>query len=68
MTVEDKFIGRRVRLLGDHRFAGNSAEVVGFDQRIGLRVKLLRGDAMDGHECYVTRPEQFRAEKKGLDW
>jgi hypothetical protein len=60
-------IGRRIRLLGDHPWAGNSAEVVAFDH-IGMRVKLIRGDAMDGHESYVLKPSHFRQERKGIDW
>ena len=59
--------GRRIRLLGDHPFAGDSAEVVSFD-KIGMKVKLLCGDAMHGHECYVTKRGQYRAERKGVDW
>lgn len=62
-----KYIGRRVRLLRDHPWAGNSAEVVAFDN-IGMRVKLIRGDAMGGHEAYVLKREHYRAERKGLDW
>ncbi len=67
-TKLEEIIGRRVRLLGDHPWAGSSAVVVGFDSRIGMRVKLIRGDAMDGHEVYVLNRRQFREEKKGLDW
>jgi hypothetical protein len=63
-----KIIGRRVRLRGDHPWAGESAEVVGFNDAIGMRVKLLRMDAMYGYECYVTDPKQFREERKGMDW
>lgn len=65
--IED-VIGRRVRLLGDHPWGGESAEIVGWTDGIGMRVKLLRRDAMFGHECYVTDPKQFREEKKGIDW
>lgn len=63
-----KLLGKKLRLLGKHPWAGESAEVVGFDDRIGLRVKLLRQDAMYGHECFVTNPKEMRWEKKGLDW
>jgi hypothetical protein len=62
-----KYIGRHIRLLGDHPFAGDSAEVIGFDN-IGMRVKLIRGDAMHGHESYVMKRENYRPERKGLDW
>jgi hypothetical protein len=63
----NRFIGRRIRLLGDHPWAGDSAEVISFDN-FGMRVKLIRGDAMDGHESYVTKREHYREERKGLDW
>lgn len=59
--------GKRLRLLGSHPYAGNSAEVVALDN-LGMRVKLIRGDAMHGHESYVTAREQYRAERKGIDW
>ena len=59
--------GRRIRLLGDHPFAGYSAEVVCFDN-LGMRVRLCAGDAMDGHESYVFKRDHYRAEREGLDW
>jgi hypothetical protein len=72
--IEDDFLaaterlkGKRIKLLGKHPFAGESAEVVSFDS-FGMRVKLLRMDAMYGHECYVTKAKDFRQERKGLDW
>lgn len=61
-------VGRHIKIIGDHPWAGESAEVVGFDPRIGMRVKLLRKDAMYGHECYITSPKNFRPERKGVDW
>jgi hypothetical protein len=48
-------------------FAGYSAEVLSLD-RIGMKVALKAGDAMDGHECYITKHEHYRVERKGLDW
>lgn len=65
--VESDVIGRRVRLLGSHPWAGDSAEVIAFD-KLGMKVRLLRGDVMNGHESYVTKREHFREERKGLDW
>jgi len=67
MNLKD-IIGRKIRLLGDHPWAGESAEVIGFDPQFGMRVKLLRMDAMYGYECFVTKPQQFREERKGMDW
>lgn len=65
--IED-IIGCRVRLIGDHPWAGESAEVTGFTSGIGLKVKLLRMDAMYGAEVYCTSPKQFRVERQGVDW
>jgi len=67
-TSFDQVIGRRIRLLGKHPWAGESAEVLDWHPRMGMRVKLLRMDAMHGHECYVSSPQEFREEQKGVDW
>lgn len=61
MNDINSIIGRQVKLLGDHPWAGHTAEVVGWDDRLGMRVAIHRGDAMDGHECYVMKKEHFRA-------
>lgn len=62
-------VGDRVRLIGKHPWAGETGEIVAFeyspaDQLLGkpnpaivARVKLLRGDAMNGHECYAKETE-----------
>ena len=59
--------GRRVRILGDHPFSGCSAYVVSLD-KIGMKVRLIGGDAMDGHESYVMERKHYRPEHEGLDW
>lgn len=67
MTIEE-LRGKRVRLLGKHPFAGDSAEILDYTPGIGMKVKLLRGDAMYGHESFVTNAKEMRFEKEGLDW
>jgi hypothetical protein len=66
-AATERLKGKRVRLLGSHPWAGSSAEVVSFD-RIGMKVKLLRGDAYGGHEAYVTERKHYRPEIAGVDW
>ena len=63
---EHNIIGRQVKLVGDHPWAGNHATVVGFDN-IGMKVRLIRSDAMHGHEAYVTSAKHFMAIPKHLE-
>ena len=65
-TQNEAIIGRQVKLVGDHPWAGHRARVVGLD-KLGLRVSLMRNDAMDGHEAYVTKRDQFVAIPKSLE-
>lgn len=66
MITEADVIGRQVKLVGDHPWAGNHATVVGFDN-VGMRVSLIRSDAMHGHEAYVLLRKHFVAIPKHLE-
>lgn len=57
-TIED-IIGRQVRIVGDHPWNGHRAKVVGFDPKFGLRVSIMRNDAMNGHESYIHNRKNF---------
>jgi hypothetical protein len=73
LSVEDgterrvaEIIGRQVKLVGNHPWAGHRAKVLGIDN-IGMRVSLMCSDAMNGHEAYVTKRAQFVAIPKNLE-
>lgn len=66
MASDSDVIGRQIKLVGDHPWAGKHATVVGFDN-IGMRVSLISSDAMHGHEAYVTKRVHFVAVPKHLE-
>ena len=55
MTGERELkIGQTVRIHGDHPWAGESAEIIGFCfLRLMYRLRRNREDAMDGHQFYA---------------
>jgi hypothetical protein len=70
-------VGDRVNLLRGHPWNGSEGEVVSDPALVGLtkspmvRVKLIRDDAMDGHECFAraghmqpNKPTRSGKEKK----
>jgi hypothetical protein len=59
-------VGRQVRIVGDHPWNGHRARVLGID-KIGMKVAIMRNDAMDGHEAYITKREHFIAIPKSLE-
>ena len=59
-------IGRQIKIVGDHPWADHRAKVLGID-KIGMKVAIMRNDAMDGHEAYVTKREHFVAIPKHLE-
>lgn len=62
-----EIVGRQVRIVGDHPWNGHRAKVVGFDPKLGLRVSIMRNDAMDGHECFIMERKQFIPIPKSLE-
>ena len=61
-----EYIGRQIKIVGDHPWADHLAQIKGFDH-IGMLVSIKRNDAMDGHECYITKREHYKAIPKGLE-
>ena len=69
-TQADVKLGDRVKLAGDHPWAGSSGEVVADAVPVGMsgtpmfRVRLERDDAMDGHECFAERRHMRKENSK----
>ena len=67
MSDMDASIGRQIKIVWDHPWADSRARVVGFDKKFGLKVALMRNDAYDGHECFITNSSQYKAIPKNLE-
>jgi hypothetical protein len=54
------------RLTGDHPFTGDLCKFVEFRMVMGIMrpvVALFRNDALDGHECFVMDPKEWKRVK-----
>lgn len=59
LTIED-IIGRRVEVVkADHPWCGAVAEVTGFTENIGLKVKVVDDPEFDGQEFYLTSTNDY---------
>lgn len=67
MSNLSEIVGRQIRIVGDHPWNGHRAKVIGFDPKFGSLVSIMRNDAMDGHECYISKREQFIPIPKSLE-
>ena len=59
-------IGRQIKIIGDHPWAGHRARVLDID-KIGMKVAIMRNDAMDGHEAYIMKRSHFVAIPRNLE-
>lgn len=67
MSAIEDIVGRQIRIVGDHPWNGHRAKVLGFEPKFGLKVSIMRNDAMDGHECFVMKREHFIPIPKSLE-